>query len=104
MILQSKIKELIEGELQPHVLEIVNESSKHAHGSEESHFKILIVSDKFENLNRLKRQQWVYQILEPVMKMGIHALSQRALTLGEWQEQNSEFSTPDCGHQKNMRS
>jgi BolA protein len=104
MTLQNMMQEIINKELQPHLLEIENESSKHAHGSSESHFKVLIVSDKFQNMNRVKRQQWVYQLLEPVMKLGIHALSQRALTISEWKEQTAEFRSPDCGHQMNKKN
>ena len=65
----------------PFVLSVVNESSMHnvPQGSE-SHFKVLIVSDDFKNINNIKRHQTVYKALKSVME-SIHALSISSLYL-----------------------
>eukprot|EP00002_Diphylleia_rotans_P020944 TRINITY_DN4073_c0_g1_i1.p1 TRINITY_DN4073_c0_g1~~TRINITY_DN4073_c0_g1_i1.p1 ORF type:complete len:107 (+),score=27.96 TRINITY_DN4073_c0_g1_i1:63-383(+) len=68
--------------LQPSQLTIEDESHKHAGHSAmrgkdpvESHFKVTIVSTKFDGLNRLARHRLVYGILDQEMKDSIHALN-----------------------------
>lgn len=49
------------------------------------HFAALIVSPEFAGLNRVKRQQRVYQILRERLDSGeLHALSMQTLTPEEW--------------------
>lgn len=51
------------------------------------HFAALIVSPEFAGLNRVKRQQRVYQILRERLDSGeLHALSMQTLTPEEWQD------------------
>lgn len=45
--------------LKPIKLEIEDESRFHQRGTE-THFKILIVSDRFEGLSKVRKQQLVY--------------------------------------------
>ena len=40
----------------------------------ETHFKLVIVSDSFNNVSQVKRHQIIYKSLEDIMKQ-IHALS-----------------------------
>ncbi len=49
------------------------------------HFEAVIVSAEFEGMNRVKRQQRVYQIIKDKLDSGeLHALSMRTLTPAEW--------------------
>ena len=96
MEIQNSITQKIQNEFQPIFFKIDNESHKHKHGGKESHFKILIVSDKFEGLSRIERQKWVYRILKVELDTNVHALAQKTLTPKEWEEQNSDFKTPNC--------
>ena len=49
------------------------------------HFEALIVSAEFEGLNRVKRQQRVYQtVLDKLNSGELHALSLQTLTPDEW--------------------
>ena len=80
-IIETKLTEA----LAPCQLELVDESALHAgHAGArpegESHFRLLVVSDRFENRGRLERQRMVYQILGDLMTTDIHALSIKALT------------------------
>ncbi len=50
-----------------------------------SHFYTTVVSDKFEGLNAVKRQQLVYGTLGDLITRGtIHALSIKTYTPAEW--------------------
>ena len=49
------------------------------------HFDALVVSTQFERLNRVKRQQRVYQtVLDKLNSGELHALSLQTLTPEEW--------------------
>ena len=49
------------------------------------HFEAVIVSAEFAELNRVKRQQRVYQTLRDKLDSGeLHALSMQTLTPDEW--------------------
>lgn len=84
--------ERIERQLQtldPQRLEVINESARHhGHagddGSGESHFKIILVSDRFTGLSRIDRQRLVYDILEGELACGLHALSLQLATIKEY--------------------
>ena len=83
-IIEQKLTEA----LAPSRLELTDESALHAgHAGArpegESHFRLLVVSEKFENSGRVERQRLVYQILGDLMVTDIHALSIKALTPAE---------------------
>jgi len=75
--------------LQPTHIEVVDESHLHAgHAGARSgagHFRAVLVSERFEGLSRVKRQQLVYGLLADEMGPEIHAFSMRTLTPSEWQ-------------------
>ena len=49
------------------------------------HFEAVIVSAEFSSLNRVRRQQRVYQTLRDKLDSGeLHALSMQTLTPEEW--------------------
>ena len=52
------------------------------------HFEAIVVSDEFAGLNRVKRQQRVYQTLQDKLATGeLHAISFKTLTPEEWSAQ-----------------
>ena len=66
------IKEDIENNLKTNLdisfIEVINESNMHnVPDGAESHFKITIVSDLFENMRPVQRHQKVYEILKIVL-------------------------------------
>lgn len=78
------VAETIEVKLQaafaPSSLTVIDESHLHAgHAGArpqgESHFKVEIISEKFEGLSRVARQRAIYQILADELATDIHALS-----------------------------
>ena len=67
----------------PARLEVVDDSAKHAgHAGAavggETHYSVLIVSDRFEGQGRVARHRLVHAVLDPEFEEGLHAL---ALTL-----------------------
>jgi len=55
-----------------------------------NHFTIIAVSDDFINLNKLKRHQIVYKPINQLIAENImHAVTIKAFTKQEWQEDNS---------------
>ncbi len=68
--------------LNPEVLEIIDESAKHAgHAGAASgggHFIVQIVSAAFEGKNLIQRHRLVYDAVDDIMHTEIHALSIQA--------------------------
>lgn len=51
---------------------------------EDGKYQVRIISDAFDGLNAVKRQQSVYRVLNPHIASGaIHAISMQLLTSGE---------------------
>jgi BolA protein len=66
--------------LNPSVLEIVDDSHKHAghaghRPGEATHFTVQITSDAFTGLSRVARQRLVYDLLAEELAGGLHALA-----------------------------
>jgi len=79
-------------------LQIENESSNHnVPPGSESHFKLVIVAEKFEDLSLVRRHQLIYSILQDELQQGVHALSLHTLTPEEWRESNGHSpQSPPC--------
>ena len=74
--------------LEPVILEIIDESSKHEghkghDGSGESHFNLTIVSDSFKGKSMVNRHKMVYNLLSIELKAKIHALALKTITCDE---------------------
>ena len=82
-----RIKDELQRELAPRVLDVIDESHLHeGHpGAQDGkgHFRVSIVSDRFEGLNHLARHRLVFSILDELMRTDIHALSIEAATPAE---------------------
>ena len=76
-----RIKEKLERELSPVVLEVEDVSYQHAghagvRGSDgETHFNLRIVSKEFEGKSLVKRHRLIYGLLDEELQSGLHALS-----------------------------
>ena len=78
-------------------LKIVNESFMHnVPVDAESHFKIIIVSEKFFEIRAVKRHQLIYSVLNEEMQK-IHAIAIHPFTPEEWKEKTGEsLDSPKC--------
>ena len=98
MSVEEQIEAKIITALEPRHLAVINESFKHSvpPGSE-SHFKLVIVSDRFDGQARVRRHQTVNRILAAELRDSIHALSMETLTAAEWTARGGEtLATPPC--------
>lgn len=77
--IESEILNRLSREFEPVHIELINESHlHHGHGehvTDESHFRLIMTSKKFEGLSRVRRHQAVYALLDDLFKVGLHALA-----------------------------
>ncbi len=88
MSIENEMRQKLIVSLEPTRLDIVNESELHAgHRSSpdtgDSHFRILIISEKFAGQNRIARHRMVNQILADELSGPIHALALQTFAPGE---------------------
>lgn len=96
--IEQSMKAKLSTELTPSHLEIINESYMHnvPKGSE-THFKVVVVSDKFADQTRIKRHRMVNEILQHELKSGVHALSIVAETPEQWKSSDKIVEpSPNC--------
>jgi BolA protein len=101
MKIESGIRSKIESTLAPSFLQIINES--HLHGRRpgaETHFNVVVVSEKFETLSRVDRTRKIQVLLDEERKLGLHAIALRTFTPAEWPKAQEELdlSSPKCMH------
>lgn len=99
MTIQSQIEQAIKTGFKIHFFELDNESHLHSGPAPESHFKLTLVSDDFNEISKVKRQQAVYRVLAELMP-AFHALALHTYTPIEWQKIVSAPNSPHCtgGH------
>jgi BolA family transcriptional regulator, general stress-responsive regulator len=88
MSVAENIKTKLTAKLEPAQLEIIDESHLHAgHAGAreggESHFRVNIVAEAFNDLNRIARQRMIYEILAEDLAGPIHALTLSTKTPAE---------------------
>ena len=85
MSVAEQLRAGLERALQPTRLAIIDESERHrGHGGwreeGETHFRVVVVSERFHRLSRVDRQRLVHEAAAELLRERIHALSIRALT------------------------
>jgi len=81
----------------PAALEVINESHMHSGPASESHFKVVVVSDRFEGKPLVARHRMVNQALSAQLEAGLHALSILAYTPAQWTERGGAIPpSPPC--------
>jgi BolA family transcriptional regulator, general stress-responsive regulator len=85
---ETDIRQHLLAALEPVRLDVINESHLHAGhrsspGTGDSHFRLVVVSQKFVGLSRVARQRLVNQALASLIGTPIHALAMETLAPGE---------------------
>ncbi|XP_028407361.1 bolA-like protein DDB_G0274169 [Dendronephthya gigantea] len=88
----------LQSELNPSYLDVINESYMHnVPKDSESHFKVVVVSRKFEKLPLIQRHRLINEILENELAKSIHALSIQAKTPEQWEASGGTVNkSPPC--------
>ncbi|XP_060156010.1 bolA-like protein 1 [Globicephala melas] len=94
---EAAIRTKLEQALNPEVLELRNESGGHAvpPGSE-THFRVAVVSSRFEGLSPLQRHRLVHAALSEELAGPVHALAIQARTPAQWRENPQLDTSPPC--------
>ena len=99
MTIAAIIEQKLTDELAPLHLEVINESYMHnvPKGSE-SHFKVIIVSEKFNDLRLIGRHRLVNEVLASQLANDIHALAMHTYTTEQWQKMKNDAvpNSPNC--------
>ncbi len=98
MSIQYIIETRLEAAFEPVHLEVVNESGNHnVPPGSESHFRVVLVSDRFEGERLVQRHRQVNRVLSDELENHIHALSILAWTVSEWAARQGEApESPPC--------
>jgi BolA protein len=86
-----KIEELLRSHLNPVHLDLFDDSSRHAGhaGAAQGggHYRVKIVSERFEGLNLLEQHRNVKGILKDLMGNEIHALQLKTMSPSQWEKE-----------------
>ncbi len=98
MSIRAVLLEKLTAYLEPKFLEVENESHRHqvAAGAE-THFRVVVVSDRFTGLGLLSRHRLVHEVLAAELAGPLHALTIQAYSPEEWQARAGRTSdSPPC--------
>ena len=98
MSVQETIERKIGEGLEALHLEVINESGQHnVPPGSESHFKVVVVSNAFENKNLLAQHRLIYKLLGSELQNQVHALALHTYTEQGWREaQGTAPMSPPC--------
>lgn len=98
MSMHDIIEDKLRQGLEPTHLEVVNESHMHnVPPGSESHFKVVVVSDKFNGQRLINCHRMVNALLAEELAGGIHALALHTMTPEEWFEKSGRSpDSPEC--------
>ncbi|HZJ82106.1 MAG TPA: BolA family protein [Guyparkeria sp.] len=90
------IEDTLNSALAPIHLEILDESDQHAGNRVESHFRVVVVSDRFEGLPLIRRHRLAQDPLKAAFDQGMHALALHTYTPAEWASRDNAPASPAC--------
>jgi len=97
MSIEQELKDRLNREFKPYVLRVENESHMHSVPmNSETHFKVVMVSEKYEGLRSVKRHQSVYALLPDLLQNPIHALALHLYSPEEWRALEVVPHSPEC--------
>jgi BolA protein len=94
---QANLISILETALEPIHFAIENESHKHSvKPGSETHFRLELVSPRFEGKNRVARHRLVMELVKPELDAGLHALTMTLLAPSEWAPGMQTLASPPC--------
>jgi len=88
---KTNIENLILKNYKPEFFSVIDVSEQHRGHKNfienvESHFEIIIVSEKFKNLNRIERHRMINQSLKNEFLSGLHSIIIKTYTIEEYKD------------------
>lgn len=98
-MMRETIEEKLRVGFEPVHIVVSDESYRHnVPAGAESHFKVVLVSDKFTGERVIGRHRAVYAVLAEELAGSVHALALHTYSINEWASlQNAVPSSPPCG-------
>ena len=97
MSVEDDIIEKLQKALSPSHLEVINESHMHnVPPGSESHFKVVAVSDEFNDKMLVARHRIINKALAEELEGPVHALALHTMTPAEWTEKGTAPESPPC--------
>lgn len=85
-MIREQIEDKLRAAFNPVFLEVVDESYRHnVPAGSESHFKVVLVSDRFTGERFLNRHRLIYSTLTEELSTTVHALALHTYTIKEWE-------------------
>ena len=96
MTIEDQIRERLDV-LSPLEIRVENESHQHSGDRNDTHFKLVLVSDEFAGKRLVQRHQLIYKLVDDLMRNPIHALAMHLYTQDEWNTQQGLVpDSPNC--------
>ncbi|GAM26495.1 hypothetical protein SAMD00019534_096700, partial [Acytostelium subglobosum LB1] len=105
--IQTTIESKLVTRFEPSHLDVINESYMHSVPKDsETHFKVVVVSDKFVGKSLLEQHRMVQDTLQEQLSGGVHALSIKTSTPASWAKNSTVPQSPAClgGMKKEQQS
>ena len=97
MNVEKKIEHTLSDNFQLSHLEVINESHMHSGPNTETHFKVVLVSEEFNDVKLVQRHRKINELLKYELENGVHALSLHLFTMDEWKEKDEYVKdSPPC--------
>ena len=98
MTIEESIRTKVQTQLQPVYLHLENDSHQHAGPGSQTHFSLVVVAQIFEGKSRIERQRLINDLFPEERQQGLHALTMRTFTPGEWDKVKADFEmqSPPC--------
>ncbi len=97
MTIQQQMTEALTAAFEPSFLSVENESHRHnVPPGSETHFKVTLVSENFEQMRSVRRHQAVYSAVASWLAGPVHALALHTYTAEEWAVSGDAPASPDC--------
>ena len=97
MSVEKKIEHTLSDNFDLSHLEVINESHMHSGPNTESHFKVILVSDEFEDVKLVQRHRRINELLKFELENGVHALSLHLFTNNELKDKEEYVKdSPPC--------
>tara|TARA_X000000950_G_scaffold280272_1_gene374574 strand:- start:902 stop:1198 length:297 start_codon:yes stop_codon:yes gene_type:complete len=86
---KNNIENLILKDYEPEFCSVIDVSDQHRGHQNfkegvESHFEIIVVSEKFKNLNKIERHRMINKSLKPEFLSGLHSIIIKTFTIEEY--------------------